>query len=39
VPAHEDIVGNEIADQLTGTQSEHPFTGPEAFCDISTGVA
>jgi ribonuclease HI len=38
VPGLEDIVGNEIADQLTRTGSKHLFTGPEPFC-ISTGVA
>jgi hypothetical protein len=31
--------GNEIADQLTKTGSEHLFTGPEPTCDIAIGVA
>jgi hypothetical protein len=39
VPGHEDIVGNETADQLTGTGSEHPFIGPQPDCGISVGVA
>jgi hypothetical protein len=39
VPGHEDIVGNEMADQLARTGSEHLFTGPEPACGISTGVA
>jgi hypothetical protein len=33
------VVGNEKADQLARTRSEHPFTGPEPACGISTGVA
>jgi hypothetical protein len=39
VPGHEGIVGNETADQLARTGSEHPFTGPEPSCGISFGVA
>jgi hypothetical protein len=39
VPGQEDIVGNETADQLARTGSEHPFTGPEPACGISIGVA
>jgi ribonuclease HI len=39
VPGHEGIVGNVTADQLARTGSEHPFTGPEAACGISIGVA
>jgi hypothetical protein len=39
VPDHEGIVGNETADQLARTGSEHPFIGPEPACGISIGVA
>jgi hypothetical protein len=39
VPGHEDIVGNETADQLARTESEHPFIGPEPACGISVGIA
>jgi hypothetical protein len=39
VPDHEGIVGNETADQLARTGSEHPFIRPEPACGISTGVA
>jgi hypothetical protein len=39
VQEHKDIAGNETADQLTRTESEHPFIGPEPACGISIGVA
>jgi hypothetical protein len=39
VPEHEVIAGNETADHLAKTWSEHPFTGPEPACGISFGVA
>jgi hypothetical protein len=38
VPGHEGIAGNETADLLARTGSEHPFTGPEPACCISIGV-
>jgi hypothetical protein len=39
VLGHGAIVGNETADQLSRTGSEHPFIGPEPACGISVGVA
>jgi ribonuclease HI len=39
VPGHEAIVGNETADQLARSGSEHPFIGPKPACGISVGVA
>jgi ribonuclease HI len=39
VPAYEGTAGNETADQLARTGSEHPFTGPEPACGISVEVA
>jgi ribonuclease HI len=39
VPGHEGIAGNETADPLARTGSEHPFTGQEPACGISIGVA
>jgi hypothetical protein len=32
------IVGNERADQLARTESEHTFIGPEPACGISNVV-
>jgi hypothetical protein len=39
VPGHEGIAGNETADLLARTGSEHPFTGPDPACGISIGVS
>jgi hypothetical protein len=39
VQGHEGIAGNEKADQLARTGSEHSFIGPEPACGISIGVA
>jgi ribonuclease HI len=39
VPGHEDIAGNDTANQLARTGSEQPFIGPEPGCGISIGVA
>jgi hypothetical protein len=39
VLGHEVIVGNETADQLARTGSEHPFTRPEPAWGTSFGVA
>jgi hypothetical protein len=39
VPGHEGTVGDETADQLARTGSEHLFIGPEPTCGISVGVA
>jgi hypothetical protein len=38
VQGHEGITGNETADHLARTRSEHPFTGPEPACGISFRV-
>jgi hypothetical protein len=37
VPGHESIAGNETADLLARTRSEHPFTGPEPAGGFSIG--
>jgi hypothetical protein len=39
VTGHEGTVGNETANQVARTGSEHLFTGPEPACGISIGVA
>jgi ribonuclease HI len=39
VPGHEGTAGNETADQLARTGSEHPFTGHKPACGISIRVA
>jgi hypothetical protein len=39
VPGHDGVVGNETANQLARTRSEHPFIGPEPDCGNSVGVA
>jgi hypothetical protein len=39
VPDHEDIVGNETANQLAKLDSECPFIGPEPACGISVAAA
>jgi ribonuclease HI len=39
VPGHKSIAGNETADHLAKTGSEHPFTEPELASGISFGVA
>jgi hypothetical protein len=39
VPGHEDIAGNETADQLARMGSEHPFIGSEPASSITVGIA
>jgi ribonuclease HI len=39
LPGHEGFIGNETADKLARTGSEHSFIGPEPACGISIGVA
>jgi ribonuclease HI len=39
VPGHESTAGNETADLLARTGSQHLFKGPEPACGISIGVA
>jgi hypothetical protein len=39
VPDHEGNVGNETADKLARTGSEHLLIGPEPAWDISIGLA
>jgi ribonuclease HI len=39
VQGHDGIAGNETADHLARTGSEHPFIGPEPACDIFFGIA
>jgi ribonuclease HI len=38
-PGHEGVAGNETADRLTRTATQHPFIGPEPTRGASTGVA
>jgi hypothetical protein len=37
MPGHDGFAGNETADLLARTGSEHPFTGLEPACGISIG--
>jgi hypothetical protein len=39
VLGHDDIVGNETADQQAKLGSECPFIRPETACGIAVGVA
>jgi len=39
VPGRMEIVGNEIADQLTRVGSSHPLIGPETALGVSAKVA